>query len=136
MEESELQRRRPVFLDRSDLFMGGRRDELPLSAVPHIAPRRARYLTDLNRQHQQPPHHECRVPARPAPRPSQALGAREVGRRRIGQQTVQRLCPEWAADDLLSTTEYSLDPSRAERRIRFRRRTRSAEPRLPQYRAV
>src|SRR5215475_6316166 len=81
METLELERRRAVFLDRSDIFMGGRRNQLSVSDFPHVAPWRARYLAGLDRQYQQPPHYECGVPARPAPRASQALGAREIGRR-------------------------------------------------------
>ena len=50
----------------------------PYQIFPHVSPRRARYLADLDRQYQQPPHHECRLPSRPASRASQALGARNI----------------------------------------------------------
>ena len=51
--EPQLERRRAVLLDRSHFRLGSRRDQLPLSAVPHLAARLARYVARLHRQHQQ-----------------------------------------------------------------------------------
>ncbi len=60
----ELERRRPVFLGRSDLFPGGGFRELRLSAASQLAARLARHLVRLHRQHQQPADDERGVSAR------------------------------------------------------------------------
>ncbi len=70
-----------VLLDRPDLRLGGRSRQLHVPAGAHPAPRHARHFAGLDRLHQQPAHHERDLQSRPAPRPRQALGRGEAGRR-------------------------------------------------------
>ena len=58
MGEPQLQSRCAVFLGRPNLCLERGRIELCLSAVPHLAPRRARYLVCFHRLHEQPADHE------------------------------------------------------------------------------
>jgi hypothetical protein len=58
-----------------------RRDQLHLSALPHLAARHARYVADLDGQHQQSPDDECRLSSAAPACGGQALGQGDAGRR-------------------------------------------------------
>ncbi len=79
--ELELECRRAIFLDRSHLCLGSRSQQLPLSALPYLAARRARYLAGFSGQHQQPAHHECGIRTWLAVAGGQALGQGNSGGR-------------------------------------------------------
>ena len=72
--ESELESRRPIFLGRSHLRVGRGRIELCISAVPHLSPRRARYLVCFHRLHEQPAHDEFPLQLRRADGVGEKMG--------------------------------------------------------------
>ena len=73
----------------------------------------------------------------PAHGAGQALGQGDARRRRARQQAVQRLrAGGRSAGAVLRGAGDGLDAARAEGRLRFGRRARRAQPRLPQHRAV
>ena len=68
---------------------------------------------------------------------AQALGQGDARRRRAEQQAVQRLrAAGRSAGAVLRSAGHDVDAARAEGRLRFGRRARRAEPRLPQHRPV
>src|SRR4051812_44925376 len=58
MGKPELQSGRAIFLGRSNLRVEAGSDELRVSAVPHVASGRTRYIVCLDRLHQQSAHDE------------------------------------------------------------------------------
>ena len=111
--------------------------QLPLPGAPHLAARHARHLARLDRQHQQPADDERGLLPRPAHGPGEALGQGDDRRRRARQQAVQRL--RAAGDPLaavLRDAGHDVDAARAQGRLRFGRRARRAQPRLPEHRPV
>ena len=65
------------------------------------------------------------------------LGQGDAGRRRARQQAVQRLrSTERTRCAVLRAAEHDLDAARAEGRLRFGRRARRAQPRVPQHRPL
>ena len=72
--QPERQRRRAVFLDRSHLLRSGGVCELRVSVVPLVSPGVARHVVCLERQHQQPAHHERGLRPAAAPAECPALG--------------------------------------------------------------
>ena len=74
MGESQLQRGGAIFLDRPHLRLGGRSAKLCLPVVPHFETGNLGYLFGIDRQHQQPEIHECRLSSGAAASRSEALG--------------------------------------------------------------
>ena len=136
MGESELDRRRAVFLGRPHLRVERRPVDLLLPVPAHCPARLARYLAGVERQHQQSAHDERGLqPLGPA-RGGQALGARDIGAGQSREQAVQRFYQPGAADAVLSAAEHGVDAACAEGRRRFRWRARGIEPGLSEHRPV
>ena len=109
--------------------------KLHLPAFPHFAARLARHLVRVDRQHQQPAHHERGL------RPGRALEGRrtmegEARRRRARQQAVQRFPADQGGDQIASSARpvsgarHGLHAARAQGRLGFGRRARRAQSRL------
>ena len=108
-----------------------RRTSLP--ALPHVPPGHARHVARLERQHQQPAHHERDLLARRAARSSQAVRQGNAGRRLVEQQAVQRLPGNRRARGS-TAARHGAVAARAQGRRRLGGSARRAEPRLPQHR--
>ncbi len=132
--ESQLQCWLPVPLDGSHFLLGGRSDELCVSALSHISTGNARHVVHFDGQHQQSADDERGVSLAAASAPGQAMGTGDAQRWRPEQPAVQPLCQRWPAGAVLSGARHRLDSPRPEGRRRFSRRTRRAQPRLYQYR--
>ncbi len=78
MGQSELDRRRPVFLGRPHPGMERRHVEFPVSGIAHGAAGIARHLAGVDRQHQQPAHNERDLRSVAAAAERQTLGARDA----------------------------------------------------------
>ena len=91
--EPQLQCRRAIFLDRSDLLLGGGPFQFRLPAVSHFASGQPRYFAGFKRQHQQSAHDECHLLTGAAAGTSQTVRQRDAGRRTTEQQATERFCP-------------------------------------------
>ena len=111
--------------------------QLRLPAVPHLAAGHARHLAGLDRQHQQPAHDERGLRARRRGWTWPSAGARRrwPAANSNNKQFNDFVQPR-AADAVLPAAGHGLDAARAEGRLRFGRRARRAQPRLPQHRPV
>ena len=137
--EPQFQRRCAVLVGGSHLRLEGREGsrQLFLPAVPQLAPRHARHVDRVDRQHQQPADDERGLLSGPPDGPGEEVGPRDDCGWRSRQPAVQRLrSPIGPARAVLRGTCHDVDPARPQGRIGFRRRSRGAEPRLHQHRPV
>ena len=139
MGEPERERRRAVLLVGSHLQLArhGQRGHLLLSGAARLAPRHARHVARLDRQHQQPPLDERGLQPDAADARGEEMGQGDDRRRRTEQQAVQRFrSGRRPAVAVLRLAGHDVDATRAEGRVRFGRRSRRPQPRVPEHRPV
>ena len=138
--EPQLERRRAVLLVGPHLQLAGRRrtrQSFFYQALHTSRPGHARHLARLDRQHQQPADDERGLlPAARGWR-RRSSGARRrspaAGSTTSSSTTSCRRPIRWRSS---SRRRHDVDAARAEGRLRFGRRARRAQPRLPQHRPL